>query len=286
MYQQKLCLGLMESSGLADIEQIQLLRETGFEGFFSGWNRGMDLRTLRRAADQTGMMYQSVHAPFGRVDALWYADDRTQDAIAELVQCVQATAEAEAPIMVCHAFIGFDRNSPTVQGPGNFEPIIREAERLGVQVAFENTEGDAYLAALMQHFAGSRAVGFCWDAGHEKCYNDPQDMLALYGDRLLCTHLNDNLGIRDFAGKITWHDDLHLLPFDGIHDWSDVARRLNDCRFDGPLTFELTRASKPNRHDNDAYARMDIREYFALAYQRACRVAALKRADLLKRSTK
>lgn len=286
MYQQKLCLGLMESSGLPDIEQIHLLRETGFEGFFSGWNRGMDLRTLRRAADQTGMMYQSVHAPFGRVDALWYADDRTQDAIAELVQCVQATAEAEAPIMVCHAFIGFDRNSPTPQGPGNFEPIIREAERLGVQVAFENTEGDAYLAALMQHFAGSRAVGFCWDAGHEKCYNDPQDMLALYGDRLLCTHLNDNLGIRDFAGKITWHDDLHLLPFDGIHDWSDVARRLNDCHFDGPLTFELTRASKPNRHDNDAYARMDIREYFALVYQRACRVAALKRADLLKRSTK
>lgn len=283
MKQQKLCLGLMESLGLPEVEQIRLMQETGFEGFFSGWNRGADLNALRRAADQTGMMYQSVHAPFGRVDALWYEDDRTQDAIAELVQCVQATAEAGVLIMVCHAFIGFDRNTPTPQGPGNFEPVIREAERLGVKVAFENTEGEAYLAALMQHFAASGAVGFCWDAGHEKCYNDPRDMLALYGDRLLGTHLNDNLGVRDIGGTITWHDDLHLLPFDGINDWAEIARRLNDCGFDGPLTFELTRGSKPNRHDNDAYARMDVREYLALAYQRACRVAALKRADLQRR---
>ena len=48
-------------------------------------------------------------------------------------------------------------------------------------------------------------------------------MLALYGEKLICTHLNDNLGIKDFEGKTTWHDDLHLLPFDGIADWNKIA---------------------------------------------------------------
>ena len=275
MYRQKLCLGLL-GGVVPGAEQIPMLRDAGFDGFFSGWDRGTDLLALRRIGEQAGMMYQSVHAPFGHVDALWHENAHTPQAVEELVDCVRATADAEVPIMICHAFIGFDKHDPTPEGLRNFEPIIREAERLGVKVALENTEGEEYLAALMQHFAGSPAVGFCWDTGHEMCYNHSQDMLALYGDRLLCTHLNDNLGIKDYTGRITWLDDLHLLPFDGVGDWLGIARRLNRHQFDGPLTFELTTISKPDRHDNDLYASMDFRVYLAMAYQRACRVAALK----------
>ena len=275
MYRQKLCLGLL-GGVVPGAEQIPMLRDAGFDGFFSGWDRGTDLLALRRIGEQAGMMYQSVHAPFGHVDALWHENAHTPQAVEELVDCVRATADAEVPIIICHAFIGFDKHDPTPEGLRNFEPIIREAERLGVKVALENTEGEEYLAALMQHFAGSPAVGFCWDTGHEMCYNHSQDMLALYGDRLLCTHLNDNLGIKDYTGRITWLDDLHLLPFDGVGDWQGIARRLNRHQFDGPLTFELTTISKPDRHDNDLYASMDFRVYLAMAYQRACRVAALK----------
>ena len=35
--------------------------------------------------------------------------------------------------------------------------------------------------------------------------------MSLYGEKILSTHLNDNLGIRDFHGeRIFWTDDLHL----------------------------------------------------------------------------
>lgn len=128
----------------------------------------------------------------------------------------------------------------------------------------------------MAHFRGEKAVGFCWDSGHEMCYNRSEDMLALYGDRLLGTHLNDNLGVRDYTGKITYLDDLHLLPFDGAANWEDNMCRLNRAHFDGPLTFELTTLSKRDRHENDAYARMDSVEYLTLAYARACRLAMLR----------
>lgn len=278
MYRQKLCLGLL--GGVPAAEQIAMLRDAGFDGFFSGWVRNADILALKKKGEQAGMLYQSVHAPFTHVDELWYENAHTPQAVEELVDCVRATADAEVPIMVCHAFIGFDQHNPTPEGLRNFEPIIREAERLGVKVALENTEGEEYLAALMQHFNGSPAVGFCWDTGHEMCYNHSQDMLALYGDRLLCTHLNDNLGIKDYTGQITWRDDLHLLPLDGVGDWQDIVRRLNQHHFDGPLTFELTKTSKEGRHDNDLYASMDFRVYLAMAYQRACRVAAMKIRDL------
>ena len=179
--------------------------------------------------------------------------------------------------MVAHVFIGFEDHTPNEKGLENFGKVVREAERCGVKIAFENTEGEEYLAAVMECFADSKAIGFCWDTGHEMCYNRSKDMTALYGDRLLATHLNDNLGIRDFGGAITYIDDLHLLPFDGIADWQHIVDRLDRCGFEGPLTFELNRLSKPDRHENDFYRDMPLENYLTLAFMRACRVAALRK---------
>ena len=276
MHKAMLCLGLSVNYDLPEEEQIRLMRRVGFEGFFSGWTPGKDLSVLRRVADETGMFYQSVHAPFTKVDSLWHEDERTQEAVEELIACVHACAENNVPVMVCHAFIGFEKHEPTPQGLANFEKIVREAERCQVKIALENTEGEEYLAALMAHFKGNPWVGFCWDTGHEMCYNYEKDMTALYGDRLFATHLNDNLGTRDYNGKITFLDDLHLLPFDGIGDWADMMQRLNRCGFDGPLTFELKRANQRDRHENDAYIRLSPEEYITQAYMHACRVAVLK----------
>ena len=124
----------------------------------------------------------------------------------------------------------------------------------------------------MNAFKNEKSVGFCWDTGHELCYNPGTDMAALYGERLLVTHLNDNLGVRDFGGKTTFIDDLHLLPFDGIADWDRICRELSG--FDGALSFELNTKSKPGRHENDCYGAMPLEIYLAEAFKRACRVAA------------
>ena len=125
----------------------------------------------------------------------------------------------------------------------------------------------------MEHFKGNDTVGFCWDSGHEMCYNHSADILGAFGDRLIMTHLNDNLGISRFDGMIFWTDDLHLLPYDGIADWDDAVRRLKIARHIPILNFELNIASKPNRHENDVYGQMTLTQYYTEAYKRACRIA-------------
>ena len=147
------------------------------------------------------------------------------------------------------------------------------AKELGIKIAFENTEGDEYLAALMEHFENNGSVGFCWDSGHEMCYNRSVDLLAKFGDRLIMTHLNDNLGIGSFDGEITWKDDLHLLPFDGVADWDHNISRLQKSRYMPILNFELKVSSKPDRHENDIYMQMSPEQYFTEAYKRACKIA-------------
>ena len=275
MFKTRLCLALSDGFQLPYDEQIRLFKKVGFDGFFSGWHPGCDIAALRRVADEEDMIFQSIHAPFTKMDCLWRPNEETETAIAELIACVQDCAANRVPLMVVHAYIGFDDHQPTEAGLENYARVVREAEKLGVKIAFENTEGEVFLAALMERFKDSPAVGFCWDTGHQMCYNHSTDMMALYGDRLLGTHINDNLGCRDYNGKIFWHDDLHLLPFDGIADWQENARKIKESGFDGPLTFELGISSKPNRHENDPYGRMDIVDYLTQAYIRACRVAAL-----------
>ena len=273
MWKQKLCLGLGPVKGVPAIDQIELYHRTGFEGFFSDWG---DQEAFRKKADALGMYYQSIHAPFGKAAAFWKGGEAAEAAVAELIACLEDCARVEVPIMVAHTFIGFEDHDPNEIGVENYGRVCARAKELGVQVAFENTEGEEYLAAVMELakvYPGT--VGFCWDTGHEMCYNYSKDMLALYGDLLIATHLNDNLGIRDFGGSITWHDDLHLLPFDGIGDWADITRRLKAHNYNGILTFELGIGNKPNRYDNTKYMAMDPEVYVAEAYNRACRVAAL-----------
>lgn len=276
MWKRKLCLSATSSLGLSVEEQIVKFREAGFEGFFPCYQEGAPVDRWARTARESGMLFQSIHAPFHRTAALWHDDaDAAAAALDELTACLHACETNEIPLMIVHAFIGFDEHDPNPRGVERFAKLVKAAECTGVKIAFENTEGQEYLAALMSAFAGEAHVGFCWDSGHELCYNRSEDMLALYGSRLFGTHLNDNLGVRDENGRISGFDDLHLLPFDGITDWETAARRLAATPFDGPLTFELKTASKPGRHDNDAYRRLTTEEYLAAAYARACRVAAL-----------
>ena len=275
MYKQKLCLNLFGSSIMEHDDQLKLFKDTGFEAFFSDY--AYDNAVLRKTADDIGIIFQSIHAPFTKMDAMWEKDDRSQSALDELIDCARVCADVDVPIMVVHAFIGFEKHSPTQMGIDTFGQLVDYAAKLGVKLAFENTEGEEYLTALMDAFRTENNVGFCWDAGHEMCYNRSKDMLALYGDRLFSTHINDNLGIKDYAGEITWIDDLHLLPFDGIGDWKNAAERLDKCGFNDILTFELGLSSKPGRHENDVYGKMPFAEYETEAYKRACRVAALRK---------
>ncbi len=272
MPKRDLCLGLNDQFGDYE-EQLRWIGEAGFTHVFLPFRDEESVKRLARAARREGLGVQSVHAPFGGCRAMWEADeDEANAALSEIAACIRACAENGIPIVVSHAYIGFDLPPlPLERGLARYGALVREAESRGVKLAFENTEGEEYLAAILERYGSGPAVGFCLDTGHEMCYNRGENLLAKWGKLLIATHINDNLGIKDKGGRITWHDDLHLLPFDGIRDWAETARRFAEAGFSGPLTFELNTRSKPGRHENDIYAAMPVETYLAEAYKRACR---------------
>lgn len=276
MYKHLLGMNLSESFGKPIEEQIKMLAETGFEAFFTHFEKGYPIEKWAGLGKEYGLIYQSLHAPFGGVADLWHGDnEKMKKAMDDIISCIHSASENEIGLIVSHCYIGFDgKTLITEKGLENYGKIIDEAEKCGVNIAFENTEGEEYLRELLRVYGDRNNVGFCLDTGHEMCYNYGKDLLSEWGDKLIATHINDNLGIKDYNGKIFWHDDLHLLPFDGIKDWDDFGERLRKCGYKGILTFELNKLSKPHRHENDKYEKMTLQEYFTESYIRACRVAS------------
>ena len=247
-------------------EMLPLIKEAGFDGFFTSWHEGKT-KQIMRLAEENGLLYQSVHAPFGEVDAMWEPGDKGEYVKEKLISCINECKDAGVPLIVFHAIIGMDKHSPCDIGLKRFCRVVKRAEKLGINIAFENTEGKEYLDALMSEFK-SQYVGFCWDTGHEQCYNRGEDMTEYYGERLSCTHLNDNLGMAD-KSVMTWLDDAHLMPFDGITDWQTVAERLKKHNYTGEITLELTSRSKPGRNTHDIYSSLSAEEFLETARKRA-----------------
>lgn len=275
MYKQKIGISLGNNYPIPTDEVAKTVKKIGFDAISPELNPDIDVSKTVAAAKEYGLEIQSFHSPFGRAADMWSNDKAlSKPAKRDLTYSIDKCAEFNVPVLVVHTWIGFENSFENCDKCfENFDEIAAYAESKNVKIAFENTEGEESLFALIEHFKNNDSIGFCWDSGHEMCYNRSEDLLSLFGDRLLITHLNDNLGISRFDGKTYWTDDLHLLPYDGIADWDYNITRLKNSRKLEILNFELNINSKPNRHDNDIYSKMSIEEYFTEAYKRACKIA-------------
>lgn len=254
--------------GVSVFENLNIIKRVGFDSFFTGWSPDMEPkpRDIAKHAEKTGLIYQSIHSPYSGLETMW-KDGLAGDAYLEMLKdCLRDCAGCSVPIMIAHPFIGFHDHTPTEVGVRRFRALTELAAKLGVKIAYENVEGEEYLAAIMES-CDPVSAGFCLDTGHEVCYNRSKDMLSLYGDRLIATHFNDNLGVR--GEDITPADDLHLLPFDGVVDFKRAMERIRSRNYTGIITFEL---KVKGGAEHTRYRDMSPEEYLTEAHNRALKV--------------
>ena len=256
-------------------DSLRIISSFGFDGCFICCNQnGSDIAKKAELIDKNSLIFQSVHSPFGEVHTLWEEGEEGERQTDLLIECLKACDESAVPIMTVHPIIGMERHTPNALGIKRFSRLVEAAEKTSVKLAFENVENIEYLDMIFDELGSSDAVKLCWDTGHEMCYNHSIDIPGRYSGKLITTHFDDNFGITD-PSNITWHDDAHLLPFDGVADWKGIMDRIRREGFDDILTFELTRLNKPGRNTHDIYSHLSDEEFIALAYERACKVAAL-----------
>lgn len=256
---------------------ISLLKGAGFSAVSPVWDAGLDLAALEASVHAEGMEIQSLHAPHKDIAALWEPEsEKAQLVCRNLLQCLQDCRQYHIPVLVVHCWQGhqytFRESSLDFRA---FDEIVSTAGKLGVCIALENLEGEEYLATLMDRYRDLHQIGFCWDTGHDHCYPHKTDFCAAYGDRLMMTHLNDNLGLRDPGGVPSVLDDLHFLPGDGNVDWESALQKLARMPEQKILNFEIKKVSKSKDPKDLLYEKMPLEVFFAEAGKRGFKITQM-----------
>lgn len=265
----------LESKYPLPMDQVMgLLKKAGFCAVSLSWKRDHHLEEILPLAAKHGLEPQSLHGPIRTVANLWSSDREVAlPALQDFLDAADDCVKFGIPTLVVHTWYGkeytFCKDHLCFD---QFDALVAHAEKLGVFIAFEHLEGPEYFAELMARFQGHPTVGFCWDSGHESCYNPGWDFLRHYGDRLYMTHLNDNLGLTDPGGRLQSIDDLHLIPGDGVIDWARALEDLKNSKRQEILNLELKIRPHGDRCQLDLYSQLSLEEFFRRAYQSACRV--------------
>lgn len=255
------------SFGIPLEEDLAAIKRAGFDCVFSTYDRVLDFDFAAKAARDAGLFYETIHAPFGRcgleqnLNSVWLPGENGEKYVLLLKECVDACSRNGIEKCVLHNAVATTPPPVSDVGKERFAGLLDYAEKKNVRFAIENLESLEHLDVLLG-LAGD-FHGFCWDCGHNLCYTPLADLPALYGDRLICTHIDDNHGITR-PGYIHYTDDLHLMPFDGCLDWDWYASKIKETGYTGPLTLELKRIEG-----------MTPDEFYSRAYERAVRLAEM-----------
>ena len=188
-----------------------------------------------RTAKEYDLTVETLHGPFlsdgaCSINDAWLPGERGDKMLGRMLKAAENCAKYGIPYLVTHLSSGNDAPFVNDCGLERFGTLVKRAKELGVVIAFENLRKTGNLACALEFFPDS---GFCLDVGHQFCFADGRQFLPFFGDRLVTTHIHDNL--------CTVGQDLHLIPFDGKIDYELLAKQLRELNYDGTLMLEVFR---------------------------------------------
>lgn len=245
------------------IENLRIMKDVGFDVFFTTLylSDPAGVEKVLDASVNIGLPVETLHALFTNINRMWYDDQSGEGPLNMLLDSVEFCAQHNIPTMVMHESGGRIGPDVSMAGLARFRKIVQSANEKGVKIAIENVRRTNHLAFLF-HNMRDLEVYHCWDCGHELCYTPGVNHVALFPEKLVCTHIHDNRGIY-------MYDD-HILPFDGNTDWQKKADLIKASGYQGPLTMELVRVGYDGR-----YADWSNERFYQEAYQRISKFAAL-----------
>ncbi len=235
-------------------DRYKIIKEAGFDNVMLWWSdgfgRGEGYQEGVQHARNAGLFIENIHTPVQEQNFLSFYNIDGESVFECYLQCIKDCSEFEIPSMVIH--LPNDNCRLNRLGLERVKRITNQAERLGVNIAFENLR-NIYNLELILDTINSNRIGFCYDSCHHINYASDNDLLRKYGNRLMALHLHDNGGERD----------QHQLPFDGFINWEVVMNKIALTEYNGATTLEPM---------NWGYEDISIHEFLSRAYTKAIKL--------------
>ena len=244
-----------------ETQTLNLIKEIGFNCFFTSLFHENEVEELKNKADKLGLKLTYIHAPFKGVNTLWEEGADYEFIYNNLITTIDSASKNAVPTIVMHVSSTWRPPKISQIGLNRFDALVNYAVKKGVNIAFENLRLKEYLDVVMSRYKSLKNVGFCYDFGHESCFDGCKNLyLPEYGERLIATHIHDNHGRTVIDDTIK--DDKHYLPLDGDIDYKTIFTTLKTIGYKGPLTLEVTTNTHPN------YKKLRAKEFLTLALSR------------------
>lgn len=258
-------IGISIFGGISIEKVVECLKKMGINRTFIS-SESEDFEKAMKLFSENGIICETLHAPFDKINDMWSEDAKKGDAIlSRLKDSVDKCAKYNIPVTIIHVSSGRPMPEINYMGIKRYEELFEYAEKNGVKVALENLRYLENLEFLIKKYENT---GFCWDNGHEYCYTPGVEYMNLFGDRLIALHIHDNV-----CGVDT---DDHLLPFDGNIDFEKVAKHLAGSGYKGTLMLEI--AKNVTRNGEAIYEALSDEEYFERAANAARKLSEMVEA--------
>lgn len=255
-------------SGLADeISTLRMAKNIGFEAFTTGKTKLCDVSELKEEADRLGMEFPFLHAPFSGINNMWLEGDDYKTIYNGMIEAIDSAAACSVPAVVSHVSSGWSAPAVNDLGLSRFDALVEYASAKKVTLAFENLRMVGNLAYIKDRYEHNKFVRFCYDCGHAHCYTNPVEWLDIFTDKLVATHIHDNMSrpMNDKSSDPDWH----WLPFDGTYNYHQMMRKLDTYGYSGVLMLEVFHGARED------YKTLSSEEFLLTCYDRIDRISKL-----------
>lgn len=218
-------------------ERFAMIKAAGFDavGLWRADYPGQPChREYTELARAQGLLAIDGHAPFSRdgtgefsfTHLLWHDSLDADEVERILTGTVIAAGEDGVANLIIHATTP-QVTEPNEIGLKRFKRLTETAEKNDVVLALENIRSSKHLSYLFDRIE-SPNLKFCYDSGHNNCFEPTIDVVSLLGNKLVAVHLHDNDGA----------DDQHFMPFCGTIDWQALMNKIAKVGYSGAITLE------------------------------------------------
>lgn len=217
-------------------ERIKMIKEAGFDciitnadKFFNKQNGS--IRNQVKELKRNGLKPSSLHMRYKSQELKdFFKDTKLGDKLEKnLIKDVKCAHKYGFNCVVVH----LDGEANEI-GYNRLRRVLKLCKKLNVYLAIENV---LWLDTFIKTFENidDEYLRFCYDCGHNNCFDPEFDYLEKYGDKLICLHLHDNKG----------KDDEHTLNKYGNIDWDMLAKKLAKCN-EVNLDYEMILYTREN----------------------------------------
>lgn len=245
--------------GEDSVISLERVAAAGFESTFTGRYDLPSVEKLVAKCERLGLNMEFIHAPFGGINNMWLTGDGYEAIYGGMCESIDSAAATGIGAIVAHVSSGWKAPEICDEGLKRYDALVEYAAKKNVVVAFENLRKVGNVAYFVDRYEGVDNVKFCYDCGHEHCYTETVCFPDIFRDRMVFTHIHDNLG-RDKNDPMG-DPDMHVLPFDGNIDYARMMRKLDEYDYRGSLMLEVTSRPypgiDPDKFVRDAYSRIE-----------------------------